>query len=74
MSGLARRIETLEKRGGPYEWALVLDRMSLTDLHRLRELVVARDAGEWPELSDDDFRLLAELQAEREAMTGVPRA
>lgn len=65
MRSIERRLRALEKERSPSdEGRLDLDALSLAQLDRLEELLLAREAGEWSEVSelaDADLRLLASI-------------
>ena len=64
MRSFERRVSALEKESGPDAFRLALRGLSDADLERLEELVIARDAGEWSdvsELSIDDLRIFARI-------------
>jgi len=64
MRSFERRIEALEKQSGPDDFRLALDALSDADLERLLELITARDAGEWSDLSElpaEDQRIFAQI-------------
>lgn len=64
MKHLQRRLTLLEggRQDGATERMAQLDRLTDVELERLEAIIVANDAGEPLELSDDDMAVLERIQ------------